>query len=163
MKYNLRNMLSHIGHKNCENIEKNIAECKENLYDAVADNIDFFKSRLGNNMNTKTFYSIPIYMFRNNLTLDDLIDIQKKFSNSAVGLFGLEFDNSASILLVDSNCNYLNVLCCVRGLGMYELYVWDMSGSKLLCEITTSNPKLTIDEIKELESCYDKMIKEVKQ
>ena len=44
----------------------------------------------------------------------------------------------------------------------YKLYAWDMTGTKMLCEITTSNPKLTIDEIKELESCYDKMIKGVK-
>lgn len=158
MKYNLRNMLWNMKHKNSDDDGGVIVECNDSLYDAVEDNIDFFKSRLGNNMNTKMFYSIPIYMFRNNLTLDDLIDIQKKFSNSAVGLFGLEFDNSASILLVDSNCNYLNVLCCVRGLGMYELYIWDMSGSKLLCKILKEDNRLTDDDIAEINRCSAELI-----
>ena len=42
MKYNIRNLLWHMKHKGLEGEADKIRECKETLYDATVDNVNFF-------------------------------------------------------------------------------------------------------------------------
>ena len=77
MKYNLRNLLWHMKHKGLRDELKRIAECKEQLYDAIEDNVDYFRNYKENHLiaNTDVYYTIPMSNFNYGLTLDKFIEI----------------------------------------------------------------------------------------
>lgn len=163
MKYNLRNLLWHMKYKGLKDEATRITECKEQLYDAVEDNINYFTSRKENCLcgNPDVFYSIPMSHFKSfyGLTLDKLIEIQKRFNNAATGLFGLQYDNCAQIILSDIYGHSFVSFCRYEKYSQsYILHVWDMSGQILLCEISTKNPQLTKEQVDELEKCHDKLM-----
>ena len=166
MKYNLRNLLWHMKHKGLKDEAERIAECKEQLYDAVEDNINYFTNWKENHLvsNPDVFYSIPMSHFNSyyGLTLDKFIEIEEKFNKAATGLFGLEYDNSASIIITDifghpfiAHCHYNN--------KSYEFNVWDMSGQRHLCKIVTKDSQLTKEQVNELEKCHDKLMEQYEQ
>lgn len=161
MKYNLRNMLWHMKYVVWNNEEERINYCKENLYDAVRENIEFF-SDSKNHMyaNPKMYFTVPMANLnpQTGMTLDRLIDIQEQFNTAATGLFGLKYDNLASIVLIDSYGHPFVANCCKRG-NTYIIHVWDMTGTKTLCCIETENNRLTNEECRELNKCHEKLIK----
>ena len=168
MKYNLRNLLWHMKHKGLKDEEDRIAECKEQIYDAVEDNINYFTNWKENHLvsNPDVFYSIPISHFDSwyGLTLDKFIEIEERFNNAATGLFGLQYDNSASIIITDifghpfiAHCRY-----CSHNKS-YEFNVWDMSGQRHLCKIITKDSQLTREQVHELEKCHDKLMEQYEQ
>lgn len=163
MKYNLRNLLWHMKYKGLKDETERIAECKEQIYDAVEDNVNYFTNWKENHLvsNPDVFYSIPMSHFESfyGLTLDKLIEIQERFNNAATGLFGLQYDNSASIILTDiyghsfvSFCRYANHS------KSYELHIWDMTGQIPLYSVSTKNPQLTKEQIDEMEKCHSKLM-----
>lgn len=168
MKYNLRNLLWHMKHKGSKDEAERIVECKEQLYDAVEDNIDYFRNYKENHLiaNPDVFYSIPISHFESfyGLTLDKFIEIKERFNNAATGLFGLEYDNSASIIITDIYGHPFIASCYYYDYNKsYELCVWDMSGQRSLCKITTKNPQLTKEQVDELKKCHDKLMESYEQ
>lgn len=166
MKYNLRNLLWHMKYKGRKDEAEKIAECKEQLYDAIEDNIDYFNNYKENHLvsNPDIFYSIPISHFESyyGLTLDKFIEIEERFNKAATGLFGLKYDNSASIIITDcfghpfiAHCRYNN--------KSYEFNVWDMSGQQHLHKIITKNPQLTKEQVDELGKCHNKLMEQYEQ
>ena len=162
MKYNLRNLLWHLKHKGLKDEPERIAECQANLYDAVADNSSYFTYWRNNNLtsNPDLYYTIPISHFNSfyGLTLDKFIEIQERFNNAATGLFGLKYDSSAHILITDIYGHSFQTHCWKHNNQVYELNVWDMSGQRHLCKITTKDPLLTHDQVKQLERCHDTLM-----
>lgn len=161
MAYNLRNLLWHMKHKGLKDEAEKIAECKEHLYDAIQDNIDYFRNYKENHLiaNPDVYYSVPISNFNCGLTLDKFIEIKEKFNKAATGLFGLEYDNSAYIILTDLYGHSFVSSCYYRDHNKtYELSVWDMTGQRSLCRICTKNPKLTREQVSELENCHNKLM-----
>ena len=165
MKYNLRDLLWHMKHKGLKDEAEKIAECKEHLYDAIEDNIDYFRNYKENHLiaNPHMYYTVHISMFKGGLngalTLDKLIEIKERFNKAATGLFGLQFDNSASIVLTDLFGHSFVSSCYYHDYNKtYELCVWDMTGCRRLCTICTKNPKLTKEQIQELEDCHNKLM-----
>ena len=163
MKYNLRNLLWHMKHKGLKNEAERIAECKEQLYDAVQDNIDYFRNYKENHLiaNADVFYSIPMSQFEPfyGLTLDKFIEIQERFNHATTGLFGLQYDNSASIILTDIYGHSFTTYCRYeKHSKSYVLHIWDMSGQVLLCDISTKNPQLTKEQVDEIKKCHNKLI-----
>ena len=171
MKYNLRNLLWHMKYKGLKDEAEKIVECKEQLYDAIEDNINYFTNYKENHLiaNPDVFYSIPISNFRNSyygesLTLDKFIEIKERFNNAATGLFGLKYDNSASIILTDLYGHPFIAGCYYHKHNKtYELYVYDMSGQRCLCTIITKNPKLTKEQVDELNKCHDKLMEKYEE
>lgn len=168
MKYNLRNLLWHMKYKGLKDEKKRIAECKEQIYDAVEDNINYFTNYKENHLiaNPDVFYSIPMSHFESfyGLTLDKFIEIQERFNNAATGLFGLRYDNSASIILTDiyghsfvSYCRYANHS------KSYELHIWDMTGQIPLYSVSTKNPQLTKEQVDEMKECHNKLMEQYEQ
>ena len=166
MKYNLRNLLWHMKHKGLKDEAGRIVECKEQLYDAVEDNINYFTNWKENHLvsNPDVFYSIPISHFAPpyGMTLNKFIEIEERFNKAATGLFGLQYDSSASIIITDiyghpfiAHCRYNN--------KSYEFNVWDMSGQRHLCKIVTKNPQLTKEQVDELKKCHDKLMEQYEQ
>ncbi|MBQ2396945.1 MAG: hypothetical protein II304_07935 [Bacteroidales bacterium] len=163
MKYNLRNLLWHLKHKGLKDEPEKIIECKEQLYDAIEDNINYFTNYKENCLiaNPDIFYSIPISHFRPfyGLTLDKFIEIKERFNNAVTGLFGLQYDNSASLIIADIFGHSFRASCYYRKHNKtYELCVWDMSGQRLLCQIVTKDPQLTEKQVDELEKCHDNLM-----
>lgn len=163
MKYNLRNLLWHMKYKGLKDEAEKIAECKEQIYDAVEDNINYFTNWKENCLisNPDVFYSIPMSHFEPfyGLTLDKLIKTQERFNNAATGLFGLQYDNSASIILTDiyghpfvSHCRYASHS------KSYELNIWDMTGRIHLYSISTKNSQLTKEQVDEMKKCHNKLM-----
>ena len=66
MNYNLRNLLWHMKHKGLKDEAERVTECKEQLYDAIEDNINYFTNWKENCLvsNPDVFYSIPISHFK---------------------------------------------------------------------------------------------------
>lgn len=160
MKYNLRNLLWHMKHKGLKDEAERIAECKEQLYDAVEDNINYFTNWKDNHLisNSDVFYEISMSKF-NQLTLDKLIEIQERFNNAATGLFGLQYDNCAQIILTDLYGHAFVSYCRYEKYSKsYILHIWDMTGQIVLCEISTKNPQLTKEQIKEIQKCHDNLM-----
>lgn len=166
MKYNIRNLLWHMKHKGLEGEADKIRECKETLYDATVDNVNFFTDYRGNHLcaNNDLYYSIPMSMFRSfpePLTLDKLMEIQKRFNNAATGFFGLQFDNSANVILTDLCGNPFRVRCFYdKQKKTYELIIWDASGQRQLLSICTKEKKLTFEQVKEMEKCNEKLMEQ---
>ena len=163
MKYNLRNLLWHMKHKGLKDEAERIAECKEHLYDAIEDNINYFTNWKENCLisNSDVFYEVSMSKFQQHqgLTLDKFIEIQERFNNAATGLFGLQYDNCAHIILTDiyghsfvSYCRYENYT------KSYILHILDMTGQISLCEISTKNPQLTKEQVDEMEKCHDNLM-----
>ena len=163
MKYNLRNLLWHMKHKGLKDEAERVVECKQQLYDAVQDNVDYFRNYKENHLvaNPHVYYSIPMSHFEPyyGLTLDKLIEIQERFNNAATGLFGLQYDNCAHIILTDiyghsfvSYCRYENHT------KSYILHIWDMTGQILLCEISTKNFQLMKEQVDEMKKCHDNLM-----
>ena len=137
MRYNIRNLLWHMKHKGLKDESEKVVECKEQLYDAIKDNVEYFRNYKENH----------------------LIANQKRFNLAATGLFGLQFDNSTNIVLTDLYGHSFISYCSYRDYNKtYELCVWDMTGYKRLCTICTKNPKLTWEQISELENCHKKLM-----
>lgn len=159
MKYNLRNLLWHLKHKGLPDEPSRIAECQANLYNAVADNISYFTDWKGNHLvsDPNLYYSIPISRLKD-MTLDNFIETQERFNNAVTGLFGLQYDSLAYIIITDIYGHSFNTFCTLRSDKFYELNVWDMSGQKHLCKIITKDPHLTSDQIKQLEHCHDTLM-----
>ena len=161
MKYNLRNLLWHMKHKGLKDEPERVAECKEQLYEAIEDNIDYFRNYKENHLiaNPDIYYTIPMSKFNHGLTLDKFIEIKERFNKAATGLFGLQFDNSASILLTDlCGRSYISGCYYHEHSKTYELCVYDMTGCIKLCNICTKNPKLTKEQVDELEKCHNKLM-----
>lgn len=168
MKYNLRNLLWHLKHKGLKDEAERIAECKEQLYDAIEDNIDYFRNYKENHLvaNPDVYYSIPMSHFEPycGLTLDKFIEIEERFNEAATGLFGLQYDNSASIIITDIFGHPFIAHCYYHDYNKsYELNVWDMSGQRALCKIVTKNPQLTKEQVDELKKCHNKLMESYEQ
>lgn len=163
MKYDLRNLLWHMKHKGLKDEAERIAECKEQLYDAIEDNVNYFTNWKENHLvsNPDVFYSIPISHFepRYGLTLDKFIEIGERFNNAATGLFGLTYDDSAQIILTDIYGHTFNSYCHYeKHTKSYVLNIYSMNGQILLHSILTKNPQLTKDQVKEMEKCHDNLM-----
>lgn len=160
MKYNLRNLLSYMKYKNTANDSERISKCKENLYDAVKENIEFFgDSKNHMYANPRMYFTVPMANLnpQTGMTLDKFIEIQEQFNTAATGLFGLKFDNLASIVLTDIHGHPFVAHCWKHG-NTYDLHVWDITGTKTLFFIETNNDRLSNEECRELNKCHDKMI-----
>jgi hypothetical protein len=155
-------------HKGLKDEAERIAECKEQIYDAIEDNVDYFTNYKDNHLvaNPDIFYSIPMSHFEPHygLTLDKFIEIEKRFNNAATGLFGLKYDNSASIIITDIFGHPFIAHCSYHDHNRsYELNVWDMSGQRHLCQINTKNPQLTKEQADKLKKCHDKLMEQYEQ
>lgn len=137
-----------------------MAECKEQLYDAVTDNIDYFTDWKGNHLisNPDVYYTIPMSHFAPwyGLTLDKFIEINDRFNKAATGLFGLTYDGCARLLLTDGYGHPFRVFCHYD--KTYTLIVYDMTGCIALHSITTKNPQLTKEQVAEMQKCHDKLL-----
>ena len=167
MKYNLRNLLFYMKYKNTANNSDRISKCKENLYEAVKENVEFFTNS-DNYMyaNPKMYFTVPMssLLQPNGMTLDKLIEIQEQFNTSATGLFGLKYDNLASIVLIDSYGHPFLAHCGKDNwYNIYGLCVWDMTGSIPLCCLSTKDNKLTNEQYAALCKCHEKLVKHYKE
>ena len=163
MKYNLRNLLWHMKHKGLKDEAEKIVECKEQLYDAVEDNIDYFANYKENRLisNSDMYYSIPMSHFEPfyGLTLDKFIETQERFNKAATGLFGLKYDNLARIIITDIYGHPFRAFCIYHDYDKtYELYVYDMTGQTPLYSIGTKNPQLTKEQVDEMKKCHNKLM-----
>lgn len=163
MKYNLRNLLWHLKHKGLKDEAERIAECKEQLYDVIADNIAYFTNYSENHLisNPDVFYSIPMSHFEpfHGLTLDKLIEIQDRFNNAATGLFGLKYDNCADIILTDIYGHPFRACCRYENHSKsYVLNIYSMNGQVLLYSISTKDPQLTREQADEMTKCHDNLM-----
>ena len=160
MKYNLRNLLWHMKYKNLNNEADRIAECKENLYDAIKENVEFFNSS-DNHMyaNPKMYFTVPMGNLNphTGMTLDKFIEIQEQFNTAVTGLFGLKYDNLAYIVLTDIYEHPFIANCKKIG-NKYNLHVWDITGTITLFNIQTKNNRLTNEECRELNKCHKKLM-----
>lgn len=155
-------------HKGLKDEAERVAECKEQLYEAIEDNVDYFRNYRENHLvsNPNVYYSIPMSHFEPyyGLTLDKFIEIKEKFNNAATGLFGLEYDNSASIIITDIFGRPFIAHCWYHDYNKsYELCVWDMSGQRSLCKIATKNPQLAKEQVDELKNCHNKLMEQYEQ
>lgn len=163
MKYNLRNLLWHMKHKGLKDEAERITECKEQLYDAVEDNINYFTDYKGNKLvsNGDIYYSIPMSRFEPfwGLTLDKFLEIKQRFNNAATGLFGLMYDNSAHIVLTDTYGRPFRANCFYHeNTNSYEFYVYSMNGQTYLYSLSTQNPQLTKEQVNEMQKCHDNLM-----
>ena len=163
MKYNLRNLLWHLKHKGQKDETERIAECKEQLYNAVEDNINYFTNWKENHLisNPDVYYTIPMSHFDPwyGLTLDKFIEINERFNKAATGLFGLIYDNSARLILTDGYGHSFRVFCHYESYNKtYTLIVYDMTGCTALYRIDTKNPQLTVEQTKEMQKCHNKLL-----
>lgn len=165
MVYNMRDMLYHLKNKDYvkynsqEKYDESNKYSKEHIYEAVKDNIDFFAHHQKLYHNQDTLFEIPISCFSNlKLKLDDFLEIQDRFISSATGLYGRKYDNSAWVLLSDSYGRLFRAYIHKVGKG-YGLNLYDTSGSVLLVSINTKNNELTKEEIKQLESAWDLLMR----
>ena len=160
MKYNLRNMLGHMTLKNFDKETNKVVECKKNLYDAVKENVEFFNNSDNIRIaNQRMYFTVPMGDLNpvTGITLDKLIEIQDRFNTAATGLFGLKFDNLATIVLTDIY-GHPFIAHCYKNKSGYNLHVWDMTGTKTLCYIDTEDNRLTNEECRELRQCHDKLV-----
>ena len=168
MKYNLRNLLWHMKHKGLKDEAERIAECKEQLYDAVEDNVNYFTNWKENCLsgNADIYYSIPMSHFEPfwGLTLDKFLEIKDRFNKAATGLFGFQYDNCAHIVLTDTYGRPFIASCYYHEhTKSYELHVYSMNGQTSLCRITTKNPQLTKEQICEMQKCHDNLMEYYEQ
>jgi hypothetical protein len=163
MKYNLRNLLWHMKHKGLKDEAERIAECKEQLYDAIEDNVSYFTNWKENCLSGSAdiCYSIPMSHFEPfwGLTLDKFKEIEDRFNKAATGLFGFQYDNCAHIVLTDLYGHPFKASCYYHEYTKsYELCVYSMNGQISLCRITTETPQLTKEQVKEMEKCHDNLM-----
>ena len=162
MKYNLRNLLWHMKHKGLKDEAERIAECKEQLYDAIEDNVNYFTNWKENCLSgtANMYYSIPMSHFEPfwGLTLDKFLEIKDRFNKSATGLFGFQYDNCAEIVLTDIYGRPFRANCYKGFDKSYELCIYSMDGGISLYRLTTKNPQLTREQVNEMQKCHDNLM-----
>lgn len=156
LKRNLRNLLYNLKCKQSDEFRASDQNIKDSVYDAVKENIDFFAN---NHMNIYDMYfTIPICFFREKGCLDRFIEIQEKFNAAATGVFGLKYDNQTHMVFSDNYTlgNKFSICCYpqkTQNGTKYEVYVYDITGTRQLCEFATESPTLTSDEYNLLKNC----------
>ena len=164
MKYNIRNLLWHMKCKGLKDEAERITVCKNQLLDAIQDNIDFFRDYKNNSIcsNTDFYYTVPMSNL-SRMTLDQFIEIQNRFNNAMTGLFGLEYDNLTWICISDIFGRKFIATCYKHPNNTYSFNVWDMSGQYKLYQIETKDNELTFEQIKGIEKCHDILMQQYEE
>lgn len=128
--------------------------CKEELYNQVKDNVEYFTKH--NNKvctNANMYFQIPISRI-GRMKPSELCELSRNFYKSATGLFGLQNDGLTHLILTEGDNAYL--LSCFSPIGYmvndYEIRVYNLSGYGCLLSfnIPLSVDKFSDDQLKEL-------------
>jgi hypothetical protein len=165
LRYNLRDMLYYLKSKDYakyngqDKYNEHDQFLKENIYEAIKEHVEYFAHHPKLYENQNVFFEVPISCLRIlKLTLDELLELQNRFIKSATGLYGRRYDNNAWILFSDNYGRLFQTYIHKDGSG-YGLNLYDSSGRILLVKINTKNNELTREEIQQLESAWDLLMK----
>lgn len=137
-----------------EELEQKEKECREQLYDAIKDNIEFFGKHPKLSRNNSFYYTISVYNIAQ-MTLEELFELQTRFNKSATGLFGIYFDNCAKLLMSDLyGFLYLLYVCKYKD-GTYQISLWDYTGRYHLIDISTKEEMLNNEQINILKNAAE--------
>lgn len=168
----LRDLLHHLKNdylknNNPDTYKERDDYCKENIYNQVKNNVEYFanhNNRVCNNANV--YFEIPIScLFK--MKPSELCELSRKFNKTATGVFGLQYDSSAKLIITDHN-NNAYLLACYSPLGYsvkdYEILVYNLSGYGCLLSFTIplKDNKFTKEQLKEFNRISD-IVEENKQ
>lgn len=170
IKYKLRDMLHHLKSENDwllknepEKYEIADKECKENIYEAVKENIEFFSKHPKMFANQTVYFEISISSLDyKNMTLDDVLEIKEQFYQSVTGLYGRRFDNSNHLLLSDGYGRKF-LFSVYKNKSSYDVNVYDMSGQRLLVQFNTKENILNKEQIKLLNNSHNVLTEQYEQ
>lgn len=169
-QYKLRDMLHYLKSEDDwlkknkpETYETKDKECRDNIYEAVKENVEFFSRHPKMFTNQDLYFEISISSLDwKGLTLDEVLEIKEQFHQSATGLYGRRFDNSNHLLLRDGYGRKFLFSIYKHGSG-YDIGIYDMSGSRLLVHFTTKENILTKDQIKLLQNSHNILMEQYEQ
>lgn len=130
-------------------------KCKEELFDCVSDNIEYFK-KFNCNLNDILF-CVSVYQFSKR-TPSEICELAKRFNDSATGLYGRHFDNQTSLIFEDQFGNCYKMLALspkYYSVNNYEFNIYTMNGQHLLYKFVEQSDKFSNEHIAELEKMYD--------
>ena len=138
-------------------------ECKENIYEAVKENIEFFSKHPKMFANQTVYFEISISSLDyRGMTLDDVLEVKEQFYQSATGLYGRRFDNSNHLLLRDV-CGRKSLFSVYKNKSSYDVNVYDMSGQRLLVQFNTKENILNKEQIKLLNNAHNVLMEQYEQ
>ena len=115
------------------------------LHDIIKETVEWFKPYKGQNI----YYEISIYNLRT-MALDQIKELEQQFNKAATGVFALEYDNAATLILSDGY-GYLYKMLLTKNGDTYQFNLWDDTGSNSLLAFNTKNKQLSGEEIRQIE------------
>lgn len=156
---NLRDLLHYMKSKwlkqnKPEEYVKADERCREELYEMVKENVEYFAGDVRCNLN-QAFYTIPIWVLRKHKP-SEICELAMRFNKSATGIYGFEFDNQTHLAVTDCyGTPFLLSAFSPKGytVNCYEFRIYNMNGQGLLYEFTESlkEDKFTKEHLDELE------------
>lgn len=136
-KYNIRNLLYHLKsdylkNEKPEEYKNAVYDCKDVLYDAVKENVEYFRDVYCNLNNI--YYSISKWAIEKHAPIE-IYELQDIFNKSATGMYGLTYDNQTNLLISDSYGR--TFLMTISNSGKYlEFKFWTSTGHGLIHKFT---------------------------
>lgn len=120
---------------------------KSDLHTIVRENVEWFVNHPNLFKYRPIYFVLSINNLSNNkISLDEIIELEERFHNVATGVFGLEYDNFAKVVLSDEDGHLYQFLINKVG-NRYEFDIWNDAGIKHLYGFITNNKFLTSKEI----------------
>lgn len=151
LKYDLKK-------NNPEEYKKADDICKEELYEMITNDVDYFTNNVYCNLNN-VFYTIPISVLRRHKP-SEICELARRFNKSATGIYGLKFDNQTHLAVTDCyGTPFLLSAYSPNGyiVSSYEFRVYNMNGQGLLYSFDESlkEDKFSKEHLDELERMRD--------
>lgn len=131
---------------------------KMDLHNAVKENIEWFSQHPNLYTDHKIYFTIHLNEFKG-LTIAGVMQLKERFNQAATGLFGLEADNFADLLLSDS-FGHLYKFGVYGKDNSFKFMLWNDTGALHLLTIQVQN-KLSpanLEQIAKVMSNYQRGI-----
>ena len=158
MKFSLRRLCTHMLfdknklydtylYRDRENYELQEQYCKEHLYEAVKENVEYF--RKFNLCKMSVIVSAERLLSMN---FDKVYELKENYNKAVVGIFGKTFDNCTSILMeVDEQLFTYNIYKQRdRQSVVWKVYITTIKEQEVIFLTNSRSDKLSDYEIKEI-------------
>lgn len=159
--YNFRNNLWKLKYpERCAKDNEVSEQGLQDLYEAIKNNINFFKEK----GNYHYYFTLPMSIMTSR-SLKEVWEQQERFNNTITGLFGCTFDNATDMLVSDAYGRTFRMQIYNRAQELnprWEICVYDMSGQFQLLNFVVKGNKLSPEQNGQLQNCWNILMQKYK-
>lgn len=170
---NLRDLLFHLKSRDGwlkknrpEEYEAMDKRCKEELYNMVAKEVEYFSKKVYCNLN-EVIYTIPISILRRNKP-SDIYELQQRVNGLATGVFGFEYDNQTSLAVTNCYGSPFRMYVSAYDKKYYEFTIYNSNAQGILYRFSElkkddSFTKEHLDELEKIEEYQKEYYKKLEE